>query len=62
MTQVLRVMGEYDELNLANCAAAEVSFRRLQTIEFGYLDKVRESEGKQGSGSKLTYEEQSILS
>eukprot|EP00971_Amphidinium_carterae_P285211 5661885-Amphidinium_carterae.1 len=45
-------------------AAAAPVVARLAAIALGYLDKVRESEGKQGSGSiaKLTYEEQSILS
>ena len=63
LSQLLKLLGEYDQIDLSNSAAAESAFRRLQTIEFSYLDKAREAEGRSSGGSsKLTAEEQSILS
>ena len=56
LSQLLK-LGEYDQIDLSNSAAAESAFRRLQTIEFSYLDKAREAEGRSSGGSsKLTAE------
>jgi len=51
----------YDQLDPANLACAEAMFRRLQTIEFSYLEKIRDAESKAASGGRLTLEEQAIF-
>ncbi len=45
----------------ANLACAESMFRRLQTIEFLYLEKIRDVESKGASGGRPTLEEQAIF-
>ena len=67
LRQLLKLLGEYDQCDFANISAAELAFRRIQTIEFGYLEVLREAEanvaGKgHGKASRLTIEEQTILS
>ena len=57
----LQHMALYDQLDLTNLASAEAMFRRLQTIEFSYLEKVRDGEAKASSGSRLSLEEQAIF-
>ena len=51
----------YDQLDPANVACAESMFRRLQTIEFSYLEKIRDAESKAVGGGRLTMEEQAIF-
>ena len=51
----------YDQLDPANLACAESMFRRLQTIEFSYLEKIRDAEAKGAAGGRLTLEEQAIF-
>ena len=61
LCQFLKFAGEIDQLDLTNCVSVEAAFRRIQTIEYSYMDKVRESEAKTASGSRLTAEEQSVF-
>jgi hypothetical protein len=51
----------YDQMDASNVAAAEMMFRRLQTIEFSYLEKVRDHEAKAVAGGRMTLEEQAIF-
>ena len=51
----------YDQVDPSNLAAAEAMFRRLQTIEYSYVEKVRQLEANAGGGSRLTGEEQAIF-
>ena len=39
----------------------EVAFKRAQTIEFAYQERIREQQQLGGKGSRLTYEEQAVL-
>jgi len=63
--QTIKYLAEYDQLDICNSAGCELLFRRMQTIEFGYLETLRESEAKAAGGaasSRLTLEEQTLLS
>ena len=63
--QSIKMLGEYDQGDLTNLASAELLFRRLQTIEFSYLEVIREQEQKlagSSGGSKLSVEEQALFS
>ena len=51
----------YDQVDPCNLAASEAMFRRLQTIEFSYLEKLRELEAKNIASGRLTAEEQAIF-
>ena len=57
----LELLCRYDQCDPTNLACAEAMFRRIQTIEFSYLEKIRDNESKSMSGSKLTAEEQAIF-
>ena len=57
----LKLLALYDQIDVTNCAAAEAMFRRLQTIEFSYLEKVRDLDSKSVAGGRLTLEEQAIF-
>lgn len=46
-----------DQLDGSNLLSIEVQFRRLQTIEFSYAEKARDSESR-GLGGRLSLEEQ----
>ena len=52
----------YDQVDPTDLAAAEAMSRRLQTIEFSYLEKVRDLESKNAdSFSRLAQEAQAIF-
>ena len=51
----------FDQIDPSNSAGCEAIFRRLQTIEFSYLEKVRDIEAKGAAGGRLTPEEQAIF-
>ena len=58
----LKCLGETDQCDLLNLVAAEAAFRELQTIEYSYLDKLKDLEGGGSSGSgRLTSEEQALF-
>ena len=57
----LTYLATYDQVDPANVAAAEAMFRRLQTVEFSYIEKVKTLEANNASGSRLTAEEQAIF-
>lgn len=46
MMRLIETAAVYDQLDISNCAWAEVAFRRAQVIEWAYSDKIRESESK----------------
>ncbi|CAK0838131.1 unnamed protein product [Prorocentrum cordatum] len=56
-TQYIRLLLLSDQCDGTNLQACEAIFRRMQTIEYSYLEKVREREGANQSG-KLSIEEQ----
>ena len=61
--QIMRLLelgGEYDQLDLSNCAWAEAALRRAQTIEWVYHEKLREQD--YGGGERLSPEEASAFS
>ena len=60
VSMFLRYCLQIDQLNSHNLMAVEAMFRRLQTIEFGYSEKVREVEAK-GTGGRLAMEEQQVF-
>jgi len=60
LCQILKLAGEYDQNDLANSAAFEAVFRRIQTIEYSYLERARDQDTKT-TGGKLTAEEQLIF-
>ena len=51
----------FDQYDATNSACGEAMFRRLQTIEFSYQEKVRDFEAKRVSGGRLTSEEHAIF-
>eukprot|EP00929_Paragymnodinium_shiwhaense_P061827 TRINITY_DN30893_c0_g1_i1.p1 TRINITY_DN30893_c0_g1~~TRINITY_DN30893_c0_g1_i1.p1 ORF type:complete len:406 (+),score=91.50 TRINITY_DN30893_c0_g1_i1:264-1481(+) len=55
LLRVVETAGSYDQLDLSNCAWAESVFRRLQTIEWAYHDKVKDS--AIGTSGRLDAEE-----
>lgn len=57
----LSLMALYDQYDVVNSAAAEAWFRRLQTTEFSYMEKVKDGEAKTAGGLRLTPEEQAIF-
>ena len=59
LCQMLTLGGEYDQLDLTNCAWSEAALRRLQTIEWVYHEKVREAEVV--AGDRITVEEMSAF-
>ena len=54
---MLEAMALYDQADVSNLASAEMMFRRLQVIEYSYLEKVRPNES-QVAGGRLSAEEQ----
>ena len=63
LMHILKYAASYDQLDLVNLAAVELLLRRVQTIEYVYLDKVRDQAqaGGKGGGPRLTLEEQSAF-
>ena len=51
----------FDQYDATSSACGEAMFRRLQTIEFSYQEKVRGLEAKGVSAGRLTPEEQAIF-
>ena len=48
------------QLDVSNLVFAELAFRRMQVIEYSYIDKVKEQEAS-GAGPRLSMEEQSAF-
>jgi hypothetical protein len=61
LCRYLRLMSLYDQLDVSNLASAESMFRRLQTIEFSYLEKIRDQQAKNAPGGRMTLEEQALF-
>ncbi len=59
--KVIELAGQYDQLDLSNCAFAEALFRRAQTIEWTYNDRLREADA-QATKDRLSPEEFSAFS
>ena len=57
----LELAGEYDQLDLVNCAFAEAVLRRAQTIEWVYHDRLREAD-LGATKERLSPEEMSAFS
>ena len=57
LSMIAKHMIQVDQYNGYNSLSCEVVFRRLQTIEFAYAEKARESEAK-AVGGRLSLEEQ----
>lgn len=60
LSMTLKYAIRSDQLNPYNNLFCEVIFRRLQTIEFAYMERAREQEAK-AVGGKLLLEEQSTF-
>lgn len=60
LTMTLKYAIQNDQVNPYNNLFCEVIFRRLQTIEFAYMEKAREQEAK-AVGGRLSIEEQSTF-
>lgn len=60
LSMTIRYAIQTDQLNPYNNLFCEVIFRRLQTIEFAYMERAREQESK-AVGGKLSLEEQSTF-
>jgi hypothetical protein len=61
LMSMVKLAAEYDQLDLGNSACMEVAFKRAQTIEFAYQERIREQQQMGGKGSRLTYEEQAVF-
>jgi hypothetical protein len=62
LMKYVELAGEYDQLDLANCAFVEAILRRAQTIEWAYHDRLRESDTAGGGNTRLSLEEFSAFS
>ena len=60
LSMTLKYAIQFDQLNPYNNLFCEVIVRRLQTIEYAYMERAREQEAKL-VGGKLSLEEQSTL-
>ena len=60
LSMTIKYAIQTDQLNPYNNLFCEVIFRRLQTIEFAYMERAREQESK-AVGGKLSLEEQSTF-
>ncbi|CAK0822825.1 unnamed protein product, partial [Prorocentrum cordatum] len=61
LMKYIELAGTYDQLDLSNCAFAEAIFRRAQTIEWSYRDRLREANSA-SSKDKMSPEEFSAFS
>ncbi|CAK0857017.1 unnamed protein product [Prorocentrum cordatum] len=61
LMKYIELAGTYDRLDLSNCAFAEATFRRAQTIEWSYHDRLREADSA-SSKDKMSPEEFSAFS
>ncbi|CAK0911498.1 unnamed protein product [Prorocentrum cordatum] len=61
LMKYIELAGTYDQLDLSNCAFAEAIFRRAQTIEWSYHDRLREADSA-SSKDKMSPEEFSAFS
>eukprot|EP00971_Amphidinium_carterae_P351888 6492322-Amphidinium_carterae.3 len=62
LSEIVAQFLHYDQLDPCNSAGLESAFRRLQAIEFGWLEKVRDLEAKSAGTTRLTGEEFAIMS
>ena len=61
-TDFLKFLAEIDQCDVYNLVSAEATFRELQTIEYSYMDKMRDVESAGGGqGGRLTAEEQAMF-
>ena len=60
VSMMLKHAPQVDQLKGHNLLSVEMTFRRLQTIEFSYAEKAREAESR-AVGGKLSLEEQQVL-
>ena len=52
LLRMLATAAEYDQLDLVNCAWAELAFRHLQVVEWVYCDRIKEMDGYGSGGPK----------
>ncbi|CAK0828904.1 unnamed protein product [Prorocentrum cordatum] len=60
LLRIIELAGQYDQLDVTNLACMEAAARRVQTIEWAYHDKIRETDA--GSTSRLSIEEATAFS
>ena len=60
LLRIIELAGQYDQLDVSNIACMEAAARRVQTIEWAYHDKIRETDA--GSTSRLSLEEATAFS
>ena len=60
LLQIARGVLQGDALDITNSMGAELLFRRLQTIEYSYSDRLRDKHAKSTTG-RLTLEEQTAF-
>ena len=60
LTQIIKLLLLVDQCDGTNLQAAEAIFRRMQTIEYSYMEKVRDRE-QSGQSARLSLEEQAVF-
>ena len=60
LTQIIKLLLLVDQCDGTNLQAAEAIFRRMQTIEYSYMEKVRDRE-QSGQSARLSLEEQAAF-
>ncbi|CAK0855314.1 unnamed protein product [Prorocentrum cordatum] len=60
LLRIIELAGQCDQLDVTNLACMEAAARRVQTIEWAYHDKIRETDA--GSTSRLSIEEATAFS
>ena len=61
LMNIVELGAEYDQVDLSNSAAFECIFRRAQTIEWVYHDRIREADAG-SSRDRLAPEEMAVFS
>ena len=58
----IKTAAQIDQIDVHNSATMESMFRRVQTIEYGWAERIRERESNtQGSSARLSLEEQTVF-
>ncbi|CAK0895979.1 unnamed protein product, partial [Prorocentrum cordatum] len=60
LPRIIELAGQYDQLVISNLACAGAAAMRVQTIEWAYRDKIRETDAR--SSSRLSIEEATAFS
>ncbi|CAK0812161.1 unnamed protein product [Prorocentrum cordatum] len=60
LLRIIELAGQYDQLDVTSLACMEAAARKVQTIEWAYHDKIRETDA--GSTSRLSIEEATAFS